>query len=171
MKRKYRDAMERAGYPWIYIMAEDFVMPGTGYWESVMGPLIAASNPGAYRGTANQRMYAEYVKRQQASVTLTQTEREEIQRIAEKYNTTIDVVGSRADGKGRNVETNLPVGKAPLGKTRSDIDFRIDASHPRAKEMIEELKKVGNNAGSASKEFNTNDRPTEPPYIRFSPNK
>jgi hypothetical protein len=57
---------------------------------------------------------------------LTQSELSELQRIANKYNTDIDVVGSRGRGEGRNIGTDLPFGKEPRGGTRSDIDIRID---------------------------------------------
>jgi len=63
-----------------------------------------------------------------AGRALTEGERAEIQRIANRYNTIIDVVGSRAAGTARNIDTDFPVGKG-VG-SRSDIDFRIDASHP-----------------------------------------
>ncbi len=86
------------------------------------------------------------------------------------YNTKIDVVGSRAAGQGRNIDNEaLPTGKGE-GK-RSDIDFRIDGKHPRAKELIAELKEVGNGAGSAGEEWSTTDRATRPPSITFSPAK
>lgn len=55
---------------------------------------------------------------------LTRSEVQEIQDIANKYNTEIHVVGSRSAGQGRNIDTNLPVGKGE--GTRSDIDIRID---------------------------------------------
>jgi hypothetical protein len=99
--------------------------------------------------------------------TLTAAEAAEIQAIAKKYNTTIDVVGSRAAGEGRGLGTNLPVGK---GKgTRSDIDLRIDTSHPDAAKIIEECNKVGNGAGNASMKHGTDHRPTYPPFIRITP--
>jgi hypothetical protein len=101
--------------------------------------------------------------------TLTAAERTEIEAIANKYNTTIDVVGSRAAGKGRNIETTLPVGKDP--SLRSDIDFRIDASHPQVGDLIKDLKGVGGGAGSASTKYSTTTRPTQPPFIRFEPNQ
>jgi hypothetical protein len=101
---------------------------------------------------------------------LTEAEATAIQRIANKYNTKIDVVGSRAAGGGRAIETTLPVGKE-LGKTRSDIDFRIDTSHPEAAKMIEELKAVGGGAGSAGTEWSTTDRPSYAPVIEFRPEK
>ena len=56
--------------------------------------------------------------------TLTEAEREALQKIADLFQTTVDVVGSRGAGKGRNVDTGLPFGKG-VG-TRSDIDVRID---------------------------------------------
>ncbi|MCA9091419.1 MAG: hypothetical protein KDA90_22620 [Planctomycetaceae bacterium] len=104
--------------------------------------------------------------------SITASEAAEIQAIANKYNTAIDVVGSRAANQGRNVGTNLPAGKGP--GTRSDIDFRIDAAHPEAEALIAELRGVGNNAGTAGKRWSTNPdspggRATEPPYIRFTP--
>jgi hypothetical protein len=107
-----------------------------------------------------------------ATGTLTAAEEAEVQALANRYNTTIDVVGSRAAGQGRNIGTNLPVGKDPPGlpgTTRSDIDFRIDTSHPQASELISDLQKVGNGAGSAGTKWGTNQRPTYPPVIRFSP--
>jgi len=55
---------------------------------------------------------------------LTELERQELQRIADQFNTTIDVVGSRGAGDGRNIDTDLPFGKGD--GTRSDIDMRID---------------------------------------------
>jgi RHS repeat-associated protein len=56
--------------------------------------------------------------------TLTKVESDALQKVANKYNTRIDVVGSRAAGEGRNINTDLPVGKGP--GTRSDIDIRIN---------------------------------------------
>ena len=103
-----------------------------------------------------------------AKGTLTAAERAEIQAIANKYNSTVDVVGSRAAGAGRNVETTLPVGKG--ANLRSDIDFRIDASHPQVGDLIKDLKGVGGGAGSASTKYSTTTRPTQPPFIRFEPN-
>ena len=42
--------------------------------------------------------------------------------------------------------------------TRSDIDFRIDTSHPGVNELISDLKKVGDDAGSASLRHGMNHR-------------
>lgn len=56
--------------------------------------------------------------------TLTETEREALQKIADLFQTTIDIVGSQGAGKGRNIDTNLLFGKE-VG-TRRDIDVRID---------------------------------------------
>ena len=80
---------------------------------------------------------------------------------------TIDVVGSRAAGAGRNIEATLPVGKGV--SFGSDVDFRIDASHPQAVALITDLKKVSGGAGSASAKFSTTIRPITPPFIRFMP--
>ena len=102
-----------------------------------------------------------------AEGTLTAEERAEIQAIANKHRTTIDVVGSRAAGEGRNIGSDLPVGKGP--GTRSDIDFRIDTSHPQADELISDLQRVGNGAGNAGTKWGPNQYPTYPPFIRFTP--
>lgn len=53
-----------------------------------------------------------------------ETEREALQKIADLFQTTVDVVGSRGAGKGRAIDTDLPFGKG--SGTRSDIDVRID---------------------------------------------
>lgn len=105
--------------------------------------------------------------------SLTEEEVAQISEIAEKYNTTIDIVGSRAAGEGRNIDSEYPVGKPEStdteDRTRSDIDFRIDTTHPQAQQLIDELKRVGQGAGSASFKHGTNHRDTVPPYIRISP--
>lgn len=56
--------------------------------------------------------------------TLTGVERRTLQKIANKYDTDIFVVGSRGRGAGRNVGTNKPFGKGR--GTRSDIDIRVN---------------------------------------------
>ena len=106
--------------------------------------------------------------------SLTANEVVEIQTIADKYNTTIDVVGSRAAGKGLNIETNLPMKiSVPAGEPyRSDIDFRIDAAHPEAEALIKDLNNVGNYAGAAGTKWSSNPatpggRATKAPFIQF----
>ena len=69
--------------------------------------------------------------------------------------------------RDENIETNLPVGKG--WGTRSDIDFRIDTTHPQLDQLISDLKKVGNGAGSAGMRWSTTERATKPPCIRFAP--
>ncbi len=96
---------------------------------------------------------------------MTAAEEANIQAIAKKYATSIDVVGSRAAGKGRNIGSSLPVGKGRW--TRSDIDFRIDGNHSEVDSLIAELRAVSNGAGRASLKYTTNARPTRAPYIRF----
>ena len=98
---------------------------------------------------------------------ITDGERAQIQNIADKYNTNVEVVGSRAAGEGRNIDTDLPVGHGP--STRSDIDFRIDAGHPAVDDLVEELNQVGNGAGSANPRWNWNSGPATPPVITFVP--
>jgi len=119
--------------------------------------------------------------------TLTPGERVALQRIADKYNTRLVVGGSRAAGKGRNIYTNLPVGKdaaAAPGTTRSDIDVVIDGrvelesySRARARHAIDgspivtlsdEIKGMPGGAGTiASTTLGL--RPPTVPYILFAP--
>jgi RHS repeat-associated protein len=97
--------------------------------------------------------------------TLTAVERAEIQAIANQFKTEIRVVGSRAAGRGRNVGTNLPVGKGP--GTRSDIDFIIDGQVDISARgaLTDALRNVGNGAGSviSPRGFSS------PPHIVFTP--
>jgi RHS repeat-associated protein len=101
------------------------------------------------------------------SGTMTAAEDVEIMSIMDEYETTVDVVGSRAKATGRNVETNFPKGKG-IG-TRSDIDFRIDLDHPTLPYLIQELESVNGSIGSASIKHGFT-RPTFPPYFRLSTN-
>ena len=107
------------------------------------------------------------------SGTLNPSEVAEIQAIANKYNTTIDVVGSRAAGQGRNInDPSLPVGKPP--GTRSDIDFRYDTGHPQAAQIQAELNQVSGGAGNAAAKHSNNPaaggRASYPPSIQIKPN-
>jgi len=101
---------------------------------------------------------------------LTPQEIDEIQNIADRYDVEIDVVGSRARGEGNNIDTDLPVGHDP-GTQRSDIDFKFDARHPASDDIVDELKDVGNGAGSADPKYSTHLKDTRAPYIRFTPKK
>jgi RHS repeat-associated protein len=101
------------------------------------------------------------------SGTMTAAEEAEVLGIASEYETTFDVVGSRAKGTGRNIGTNLPKGKG--SGTRSDIDFRIDLGHPSVFYVIQDLECVNGGIGSASVKHGFS-RPTFPPFYRLSPN-
>jgi len=118
---------------------------------------------------------------------LTPGERIELQRIVDKYNTQIVVGGSRAAGRGRNIYTDLPIGKDPIdapGTTRSDIDVVIDGradlesyARSRARHDIDgspvvtlsdEIRALPGGAGRiASTTLGL--RPPTAPYILFSP--
>jgi hypothetical protein len=102
------------------------------------------------------------------AAALTAAEREAIQATANEFGTQIDVVGSRASGMGRNIETDLPVGKGP--GTRSDIDFRIsgEADIQSGGGLSERLQNVGNGAGNIVSN-GLPQIPSTPPYIPFSP--
>jgi hypothetical protein len=104
--------------------------------------------------------------------TLSSSELAEVQAIADKYGTQIDVVGSRASGAGRNInDPSLPVGKGP--GTRSDIDFRYDTGHPQAAQIEAELNQVSGGAGNASTKHSNNPsaggRASYPPSIQVKP--
>jgi hypothetical protein len=91
---------------------------------------------------------AEHVAPSAAKGTLTAAERAENQAIADRFKTRIDVVGSRAAGRRRDVESAFPVGKGP--GTRSDIDFIIDGQVDidTRGALTDALRQVGNGAGS-----------------------
>ena len=100
---------------------------------------------------------------------LTVGEQTEIQAIANEFNTQIDVVGSRAGGVGRNVGTQLPVGKGP--GNRSDIDFRISGEDDirSGGALSGRLQQVGSGAGSVVSS-GLPEIPSGPgPVIRFLP--
>jgi RHS repeat-associated protein len=103
--------------------------------------------------------------------TLTNGETAEIQALANKYSTQIDVLGSRAAGKGRRIRSDLPVGKDAPGQspTRSDIDFRYDGQveidHRGA--FTDELREVGKGAGAPS--FSSGPGGSRAPVIEFRP--
>lgn len=98
--------------------------------------------------------------------TLTEQEQRELQALADRYNTRIDVIGSRAEGRGRNIDTNLPVGKGP--GTRSDIDCRIDGQVDvdTRGALSDGVRAVGNGAGSVA---SSTGLPSRPPVIIFRP--
>ena len=121
--------------------------------------------------------------------TLTPGERIGLQRIADKYNTRIGVGGSRAAGRGRNIYTDLPVGKDPIdapGTTRSDIDVLIDGradleSYVRSRArhdvdgsqvvtLSDEIRALPGGAGSVAS-TTLGLRPPTTPYILFSPHQ
>ena len=91
------------------------------------------------------------------------------------YPTVASNRGYPAAGEGRRIETNCPVGKDVPGKppTRSDIDFRVDTTHPQIELIMSALRTVGGGAGNASLEHGTghgmDHRPSFPPYIRITP--
>ena len=104
-----------------------------------------------------------------AGGTLTGAERAEIQSIADKFGTNIEVVGSRAAGRGRNINSpDLPVGKGP--GTRSDIDFRISGEADIASggalsnSLSCSSKGAGNIVSSSLPQV-----PGKPPVITFTP--
>jgi len=79
--------------------------------------------------------------------SLTKKDVADIQRVVNKYRVRVDVGGSRARAAGRNIcQPQLAVDKGP--GTRSDIDFIFDLDHPKAEEIMTELRRIGEGAGS-----------------------
>jgi hypothetical protein len=97
---------------------------------------------------------------------LTQAEATELQAIADKHQTTIFVVGSRARGGGRNINSQMPVGKG--ANTRSDIDVRIDSQKDidTGGKLSNDIANASNGAG---KSMNLTGKEADPPAIIFRP--
>ena len=102
-----------------------------------------------------------------ANGTLTEAEQQSLQEVADEYGTDIDVVGSRGAGQGRNIDTDLPVGKGP--GTRSDIDIRYDAQREidTGGRLTDALKNIGD--GKLIDARPSLPGGTQPPFIRISP--
>jgi hypothetical protein len=101
--------------------------------------------------------------------TLTEAELAELQAIANKYDAELDVIGSRAAGKGRNIDKpNLPVGKGE--NTRSDIDVRIDGQKDidSGGRLSNDIANASNGAGKVA---SSTGLPSDPPYIKIRPNQ
>ena len=108
---------------------------------------------------------------------LTEEELKALQDIAGKYNTEFEVVGSRGAGQGRNINTDLPVGKEPLGPdgspiegntTRSDIDLKIDPQLDiDTRGMLSN--DILNIRGGGLVNAMSRGYPTYPPYIKITP--
>ncbi len=88
-----------------------------------------------------------------------------IQRIANKYQTDIYVVGSRANNEGKNIYTKLKKGKGD--RRRSDIDFKIDGAHKDKRQIIAELDGL-NGVGSAELKYDWR-KGVDEPFIKFFP--
>jgi len=98
--------------------------------------------------------------------TLTPEEEAAIQDIADRYNTPIDIVGSRGAGKGRNINSDLPSGKGE--GTKSDIDIKIDPEvdiHTGGR-LSNDLKNIGPHVNIGSRNPYSN---PYPPFIRINP--
>ncbi len=97
---------------------------------------------------------------------LTKGEARELQNIANKYKTKIEVVGSRARGEGRNIANQkLPVGKGR--NTRSDIDIRMSGQkdiNTRGR-LSSDLSNVGRGSGQPRPRIGESKGPT----ITFKP--
>lgn len=101
--------------------------------------------------------------------TLTPSELAELQAIADRYNTPLDVVGSRARGEGRNIANpELPTGKGE--GMRSDIDVRIDgqADIDSGGRLSNDVSNVSRGAGNIVSS-GLPEAPSEPPVIRIRP--
>jgi len=137
---------------------------------SLFGAAVTRSGtPSPPRGTGTKPpvLPAEPVTQTRGG-TLTPAEMAELQAIADTYQTEIHVVGSRAAGQGRNIETNLPVGKGP--GTRSDIDVRIsgEADIASGGRLSHDISNVSGGAGNTVSS-GLPQIPSEPPVIKITP--
>jgi RHS repeat-associated protein len=101
--------------------------------------------------------------------SLTSEEAAELQAIADRFGTQVDVIGSRAEGAGRDIDRpDLPPGKGP--GTRSDIDVRIDGQVDidTRGALSDAVSGVGGGAGSVA---SSTGLPSDPPAIVFRPNQ
>ncbi len=104
---------------------------------------------------------------------LTQSEFDQLQQVAQRYDTEFDVVGSRAEGAGRNIDTDLPVGKDPPeapNTTRSDIDVRINGQTDinSGGRFSDDLRNIDDGSVNIH-DPGLPERPSSPPYIRITP--
>jgi len=101
--------------------------------------------------------------------TLTPEEVSQIQKLADEYNTQIDVIGSRAAGRGRNINTDFRAPSDIKGQ-RSDIDFRYDGRIDIETDgrFWKALTSVGNGTGSTA--YDAGPGGSKPPVIEFRPN-
>lgn len=99
--------------------------------------------------------------------TLTKTEAAQLQALADKHGSQIDVVGSRASGKGRHINSKRKVGNKT--HERSDIDIRYDGQKEvdTRGEFTNNMHGVGNGAGKPS--FSTGPGGSKAPVIEFRP--
>jgi len=103
--------------------------------------------------------------------TLTAGEVAELQAIADRYQTQIDVGGSRAASQGRNIENpDLPVGKGE--GTRSDIDCRIEGQRDidSRGRLSDDIVAVSNGAGRVMS-AGLPEIPSHSPVIQILPNR
>ncbi len=117
---------------------------------------------------AAQRIYLATQEDSEDNGSLTPEEEEAIQEIADKYDTPIDIVGSRGSGKGRNINTDLPPGKGE--GTKSDIDIKIDpeVDIKTGGRLSNDLKNIGNHVNVGPRNpYDSND--PYPPFVRINP--
>jgi len=101
---------------------------------------------------------------------LTNEERSALQKVANDFNVELDVVGSRAAGKGRRINTDLPVGKDSPGiRTRSDIDVKVDgqAVIDSGGRLADDLKNIGDDPNLVQVLNKVGN--SRPPVIKITP--
>ena len=113
------------------------------------------------------KLGARWLVRGASNGSLTRAEVETLQRIANEFKVELDIVGSRGAGAGRNIESDLPVGKGP--GTRSDIDVRVEgqAVINSGGRLADALKNIGNDPNLVQVLNNFGE--SFPPFIRISP--
>jgi RHS repeat-associated protein len=136
--------------------------------DGVLGSVqLVGTATGVYGGVSQITVI---VRGPLAAGKLTAKELKELQKIADEFDTEIHIVGSRASGQGRNIDTDFPVGKQPRESTRSDIDCRIDGSHPQSGEIAKRVNAT-ETANVDPTKHDYSSRPTYPPSIIVRPRR
>jgi RHS repeat-associated protein len=96
---------------------------------------------------------------------LTPDELAKIKELAAKHDTEFDIVGSRGDLRGRNIDTDLPVGKGEYSRSDIDIKVPIEAIEKNYR-IIDDVLNMGE-PGYIDR-LTRHSWGTKPPYIRVT---
>ncbi len=140
---------------------------------------IVVSKEGTYVEILNDPLLRTATERVSLPITtdsqgvLTNQEYKDLQRVADNYQTSLYIIGSRAKGEGRRIEqAELPVGKDKDGKiTRSDIDVLVSgqAVIDSGGYLADAIKEIGDGTANVHALPGIREIPNERPYLRIGP--